>query len=150
MSRLARGLTRFLAPGSSFIQVCRFLRAKSTSFWQRMSSETSERKAVCGGGEIQGLGLGGVRRGADLVLEVPQSPQGRHGDSLQGEHSQSLGTAVRSMGPGLCRFLAVGPWASDLTLTCLTFPICDMGQQSDLLHRFTVDVEQLAAQGRVC
>ena len=61
-----------MAPGSSFIQVCRFLRAKSTSFWQRMSSETSERKAVCGGGEIQGLGLGGVRRGADLVLEVPR------------------------------------------------------------------------------
>ena len=91
-----------------------------------------------------------LRTGWGGELEVPKSPQGGHGDSLQGEHSQPLGTAVRSMSPGLCRFLAVGPWASDLTLTCLTFPICDMGQQSDLPHRFTVDVEQLAAQGRLC
>ena len=61
--RLDRGLTVFLATGSSFIQVCRFLRARSTSFWQRMSSEMSPPKANCGGG-IRGSGLGGMGRGS--------------------------------------------------------------------------------------
>ena len=61
------------------------------------------------------------------MLEVPKSPQGRHGDSLQGEHSQPLGTAVRSMSPGLCRFLAVGPWISTICIPGLRSLTCEMG-----------------------
>ena len=62
------------------------------------------------------------------------------GTISRGSPAGPLGTAVRSVGPGvppqLCHFLAVGPWASDLTPTCLTFPISDMGQQSNLPRSF--------------
>lgn len=51
------GLTKLVDTDSSFIHVCRFLRARSTSFWHRMISLMSDSKADCGvgwGGQIQG------------------------------------------------------------------------------------------------
>lgn len=59
----AGGLTRFLVAGSSFIQVCRFLRASVTSVWHMRNSDISASKADFGGGGIRGSGSGQVPEG---------------------------------------------------------------------------------------
>lgn len=77
----ASRLTRFLVTGSSFIQVGRFLSARSTSFWHKMSSDKSASKTDCGGERewrMQGSGWGQGREGSrawDPQESWRQSPE---------------------------------------------------------------------------
>lgn len=62
-TRCGQRLTRFLATYSSFIQVCSFWSARSTSFWHMMSSDTSASKTDCSGERIQGQVWGRAGKG---------------------------------------------------------------------------------------